>query len=343
MNFAGLKGRGGDILRKDIFIFSDGALKRENNTIKFYCDDKKRFLPVEDMNSIYAFGELDINKKLLELLSQKEILLHYFNYYGYYMGTFYPREHLNSGYMILRQATAYEDGQKRLQIAKSFVRGSMKNIRQVLKYYNSRGIGLSEEIDNVDMYMLGAESAGQVNELMGIEGNAREMYYSAFDKILGVEGFEFEKRTRRPPQNYLNTLISFGNSLMYTTVLGEIYKTHLDPRIGYLHTTNFRRFSLNLDVAEIFKPVIIDRIIFTLVKKKMITKKDFTKETEGLVLREKAKKAFVQAYDERLKQTIKVNGLDRNVSYKRLIRMELYKLEKHLMGEKAYSPFISRW
>lgn len=89
---------------------------------------------------------------------------------------------------------------------------------------------------------------------MAVEGNAREIYYSAFDIIVDNEDFAFAKRTRRPPQNRLNALISFGNSLLYVTVLGEIYRTHLDPRIGFLHATNFRRFSLNLDVAEIFKP-----------------------------------------------------------------------------------------
>lgn len=330
-------------MRKDIFIFSDGALKREQNTLKFYCDDTKRFLPVEDINSIYAFGEVDINKKLLELLSQKEILLHYFNYYGYYMGTFYPREHLNSGYMILKQATHYEDDAKRLDIAKRFVEGSLKNIRQVIKYYYTRGKQLQDELSMIEDHISDIGTAKDVGELMGIEGSAREDYYKAFDKILENKDFVFEKRTRRPPENSLNTLISFGNSLMYTIILGEIYKTHLDPRIGFLHSTNFRRFTLNLDVAEIFKPIIVDRIIFTLVSKKMVTKKDFAKETEGLILKDSARKVFVEQFDERLKQTINMPNLGRNVSYKGLIRMELYKLEKHLMGEKEYSPYISRW
>ena len=87
---------------------------------------------------------------------------------------------------------------------------------------------------------------------MAIEGNIRDIYYDGFDKIINDELFEFKRRTKRPPLNRLNSLISFGNSLLYTCVLREIYKTHLDPRIGYLHTTNNRRFTLNLDVAENF-------------------------------------------------------------------------------------------
>jgi len=157
-------------------------------------------------------------------------------------------------------------------------------------------------------------------------------------KILNLRG-----DSRRPPQNYLNTLISFGNSLLYVLILSEIYKTHLDPRIGYLHSTNFRRFTLNLDVSEIFKPIIIDRIIFSLIGRNMISTNDFEKDVEGIMLKEKGRKIFVQEFDKRLQTTINHRDLGRNVSYNRLIRMELYKLEKHLMGEYEYTPYVSRW
>ena len=118
----------------------------------------------------------------------------------------------------------------------------------------------------------------------------RETYYRAFDGILSNPDFIFDKRSRRPPKNNLNTLISFGNSILYTVVLSEIYKTHMDPRIGFLHATNFRRFSLNLDVAEIFKPIIIDRLIFTMVGTGMVTGKDFETESGGIILKDKSTK-----------------------------------------------------
>ncbi len=102
----------------------------------------------------------------------------------------------------------------------------------------------------------------------------------------------------------MNTLISFGNSIIYSTILSEIYRIHLDPRIGYLHTTNFRRFSLNLDIAEVFKPIIVDRVIFTLIGKKMISNKDFKKDGYGLLLKEPGRRVFVEELENRLKRTI---------------------------------------
>jgi CRISPR-associated protein Cas1 len=330
-------------MKKTIYIFSDGELKRKDNTLFFEGENGRKFIPVENTSEIMVFGEVSLNKRLLEFLTQSEIILHFFNHYGYYVGSYYPREHLNSGYMILRQAEHYNDESKRLYLAQKFVEGAYKNIRQVLKYYSNRGKDLEDVIYSIEKLGESVDSTSTINELMAIEGNIREYYYKAFDEIIQNPDFKFDFRSKRPPQNFLNTLISFGNSLMYTTTLSEIYKTHLDPRIGFLHATNFRRFSLNLDVSEIFKPIIVDRTIFTLLSKKMVTKEDFEEDAEGLLLKEKGKKVFVQEFEDKLATTIKHRTLSNNVSYRRLIRLELYKLEKHLIEEEQYKPFIAQW
>lgn len=330
-------------MKKTLYIFSNGELSRKDNTLSFETEAGRRYIPVEDTGEIMVFGEVNINKKLLEFLSQKEITLHYFSYHGYYMGSFYPREHLNSGYMTLRQAEHYLDGEKRMIIAKEFVRGAARNIRQVLKYYHGRDKDVGAKITAVENLLPSIEDCTDTTALMALEGNIRDHYYQAFDKIVENPDFTFQERSRRPPKNYLNTLISFGNSMIYTICLSEIYKTHLDPRIGYLHATNFRRFTLNLDVAEIFKPIIVDRVIFTLLGKRMVDKDDFEKGTDGIMMKEKARKCFVEEMDEKLKTTINHKDIGRPVSYRRLIRLELYKLEKHLMGEKDYQAFVARW
>ncbi len=330
-------------MQKTIYIFSDGALHRQGNTLCYITPEGKRFLPVEDIHEIMVFGEVECNKKLLEFLSQNEIMMHYFNHYSYYMGTFYPREHYNSGYVILKQAECYLDEERRLELARGFVRGALLNILQVLKYYSKRGVALSEAIERIETAETMIQEIPNIPELMALEGNVRETYYQAFDEILKNPDFTFEKRSRRPPKNNLNTLISFGNSLLYTIVLSEIYKTHMDPRIGFLHATNFRRFSLNLDVAEVFKPIIIDRLIFTMVGTGMVSGKDFEQESGGIVLKDKARKRFVEELDKRLRTTIRHRSVGRQVSYRRLIRMEIYKIEKHIMGEQEYKPFVSQW
>jgi len=331
-------------MKKTIYVFSDGEFHRKGNTLYFETKEgNKKYLPVENINEIMVMGEVNLNKRFLEFITQTEITLHFFNHYGYYIGSFYPREHYNSGYMILKQAEFYNDERKRTHLAKKFFNGAVENIEKVLNYYSNRGKKVGNFIKKIIELKTKVDNCNSIEEIMAIEGNIREYYYSSFDIILEDEDFVFERRSRRPPRNRLNTLISFGNSLLYVAVLSEIYKTHLDPRIGFLHTTNFRRFTLNLDVAEIFKPIIVDRIIFTLVNKKMIQQKHFEEKLGGLVLKEKGRQIFVEEFDNRLKTTIKHKNLGRNVSYRRLVRMELYKIEKHLIGEEEYKPFVSGW
>lgn len=330
-------------MKKSAYIFNNGELKRKDSTVLFESDGVKNYLPIEDITDIYVFGEVTVSKKFLEIASQKEILLHFFNYYEYYVGTYYPREHYNSGYMILKQAEYYSDFSKRFYLAKMFVYGASRNILSVLKYYHKRGKDLEKEISTIESLADRIDSVSEISELMAIEGNIRDIYYDGFDKIINDELFEFKRRTKRPPLNRLNSLISFGNSLLYTCVLSEIYKTHLDPRIGYLHTTNNRRFTLNLDVAEIFKPIIVDRTIFTLTGRKMLSEKHFEKKASGVILNDAGKKVFVSQFNEKLKTTLMHKSLGREVSYRRLIRMELYKLQKHFMGEENFSPYIASW
>lgn len=331
-------------MKETIYIFSNGRLKRKDNTLFFETEDgSKSFIPIENTKEIYAFGEVDLNAKILNFLSQKKMVLHYFNYYGYYAGSFYPREHYNSGFMILKQAEHYQDNEKRLFIAKKIIDGAAKNTLKIIKYYNRRDKDLEKPIEEIEKIYQSAMEQESIEQLMAFEGQIKQTYFRAFNTIIDNPEFQFESRTRRPPKDYINTLISFSNSVIYTQVLSEIYQTHLDPRIGYLHTTNFRRFTLNLDIAEIFKLVIGDRTIFSVLNKRVITEKDFDNKFDGIILKEAGKKKFLQHLEERLKQTIKHSGLKKNTSYRRLMRLELYKLEKHLMGEESYKPFVMDW
>ena len=330
-------------MKETVYLINSGELKRKNNTLYIVGEEEKQYIPINDIAELYIVGEVNVSKKALELCTKHQIVLHFYNYHEYYVGSYYPREHYNSGYMILKQAEHYLDENKRKRLAYSFIKGSANNILQVLKYYKSRGKAVEEIILDIQEYLIQLDEMESIEQMMAIEGNIRETYYQAFDIILESEVFSFDKRTKRLPQNRLNSLISFGNTLLYTCVLSEIYHTHLDPRIGYLHSTNNRRFTLNLDVAEIFKPILVDRLIFSLISKKMLSAKHFDIKPEGVLLNEEGKKIYIEKWNEKLKTTIKHKRLNRDISYRTLIRMELYKLQKHCIGEQEYEPYKSNW
>lgn len=330
-------------MKQTLYVNSHGTLQRDQNTLLLETEDgQKRYLPIEGVRELHIFGEVNLNKCVLEFLSQNQVIVHFYNYYGYYTGSYYPREHFNSGYMLLKQVEHYLDEPRRLDIARRIVQGALANLQHVARYYHNRQTDLSETLDALQSLRDAVTDCTTIESLMQVEGKAREAYYTLFDHVLQHPDFSFGKRTRRPPRNRLNALISFGNSLLYTTALSEIYQTHLDPRVGYLHTTNFRRFTLNLDIAEIFKPLLVDRTILTLIQKRQIRPEHFAEEMAGIYLNEEGRTIFLKAWEERLRSTFEHRRLKRHVSYRTAIRLDLYKLEKHLIGEKPFEPFKPR-
>lgn len=210
-----------------------------------------------------------------------------------------------------------------------------------LKYYDKRGKELADIIQRIETYAANIPSANAVDELMGIEGNIRQSYYEGFDLILN--DFEMGNRTKQPPLNEVNALISFGNMMCYSQCLRAIHQTQLNPTISYLHTPGERRYSLSLDISEIFKPILVDRVIFKVLNKREIQEKHFDKKLNKCVLNPSGKKIFVQAFEERLNETIQHRSLKRNVSYRHLMKLECYKLSKHLLNMEEYKPFKMWW
>jgi len=329
-------------MKRNYYIMKSGRLKRKQNTIYFENVDGKIPIPLNNISSIFAMGELDINSKLLIYLSQNKIPVHFFNYYGYYSGTYYPREYLNSGFLVVKQVEHYIDSEKRQVIADEFVETAVYNILKNLMHYKKNDKDVDLEIEKIKREAKSIRDTKNIPELMSIEGRVRETYYNCFNKILRP-GFEFEKRVKRPPDNMINALISFGNSLVYGTCLSEIYHTQLNPTISYLHEPGERRFSLSLDLSEVFKPVIADRIIFKLINNRMLKPEHFEEELNSCYLNDAGRRIFITEYDSKLKTTIQHKDLKRKVSYQRLMRLEAYKLVKHLIGEKEYSGLKMWW
>ena len=210
-----------------------------------------------------------------------------------------------------------------------------------LKYYNKRGRDVEAIIAKIEQYASVIDKTTAVDELMGLEGNIRMSYYEAFDLILN--DFEMGNRSKQPPSNEVNALISFGNMMCYSQCLRAIHQTQLNPTISYLHTPGERRYSLSLDISEIFKPLLVDRVIFKVLNKKELQEKHFDKKLNKCLLNESGKKIFVKAFEERLNETIQHRTLNRSVSYKHLIKLECYKLSKHLLGMEEYKPFKMWW
>jgi CRISPR-associated protein Cas1 len=360
-------------MKRPYYIFRSGRLRRKDNTVFFepqiaesqppphslpeedvlvempddgdsaaFDAQGRRMVPIDDIDAFCVFGEITFNSRFLHFLSQQNIPLHVFNYYGFYSGSYYPREYLHSGFLLVQQVEHYRAHSKRLVLAQKFVEAAAANILKNLRYYNNRDVNVQEQINQIEHYAAAVPSSTDIPTLMGVEGNIRQHYYRAFPAIL-KEQYDFEHRVKHPPDNALNALISFANSMVYTACLSEIYRTQLSPLVSFLHEPGERRFSLALDMAEIFKPLLADRIIFKMLNQKMLTHKDFDQALNYCYLKSEARKTFVKEFDDKLLTTIEHRKLKRKVSYRRLVRLECYKLIKHLTGAEEYEPFKIWW
>jgi len=302
----------------------------------------RKIIPVEDVSELYLFGEVSLNTKLLNFLGRLQIPVHVFNYHGFYTGSFYPREGNVSGEVLIRQVQHSTDPARRLAIARELVQGAYQNLHRNLAYYRNRGRPVEDAIAAMEAEAAGIERAPDIGALMGIEGRIRNSYYQAFNEILRLET-PFAGRVKRPPDNLVNALLSFGNSLLYAAVLSQIYWTPLNPTVSFLHAPGSRRFSLALDISEIFKPLIVDKLVFRLINTGMISEKHLFARVNYAYLDETGRKLVVREFEERLRTTVRHRRLGRNVSYRGLIRIECYKLVKHLLGIEPYRALRAWW
>ena len=325
---------------KTRYVFSMGEIKRKDNSIAFKNEKGWNYIPIESVREIYFFNEVSLNSKFLDFISKAGITLHFFNYYGHYSGTFYPKEYLVSGNLTIKQSLAYVNN--RLVIAKAIVKAISRNIYEILYHYYRHGSSeLKSFLDylRVDVdKMLKKEL--NIKQLLFIEGQIWYEFYSSFKYFLPKD-FILNKRVKRPPDNPMNALISFGNTLLYTKTITAIYHTHLNQSISYLHEPREARFSLSLDLSEAFKPIIVFRTIFDLVnRKKMKVSKHFEKKFNYALLNESGKKIFIEAFENRINEKFKHPKLKRLISYNSAIKLDGYKLIKFLIENREFMPFL---
>ena len=321
-------------------LINEGILTKRDFNILFEGGEGKRYIPVETTDALFIYSNVILTGGFLEFVNQARLNVFVIDKYGEKVGSFVPQNNRRNIKMELKQLRMYDSETKRLAMARKLEIAGISNIRANLRYYERRKESkeLQENVDVMSAYIKQLNEAKSINELMLIEAQTRQKYYQCFNYILDNKDFNFEKRTRRPPQDPINAMISFGNTLLYQRIANEINRTSLDIRIGIVHAAGSRPESLNLDLADLFKPILVDRAIFTLINRKMISGSDFIEvENNGIYLSKSGKKAFIKEFENKIYQKVKIDGIDRTYDY--VIKREIQNLKREIETGEAYKPY----
>ena len=332
---------GVQLIDRNYHLVNDGIITKKDYTLLFDNDDGKKYIPVETTDSITIYSNVILAGDVLKYLSRKNIYLTFVDRYGEVVGYFHSPGSSSRSRTMMKQAAVYLDEKQRLSIAKSMEIAFVHNMNANLKYYGRRT--KSEKIRKMTESFLDVRDeingANEVGKLMLIEARCRQEYYTLMNEIIKTPGYEFTVRTRRPPRDPLNAMLSFGNTLLYNRIAMEINKTSLDIRIGIVHSTTNRSQSLNLDVADLFKPILVDRTIFTLINRRVLDlNRDFITNEDGSVyLSTIGKRIFISEFNNKLYQKLTENG--RSISYDTKIKQEIQKLYRFFVKGEKYKPY----
>ncbi|MCR4938726.1 MAG: CRISPR-associated endonuclease Cas1 [Treponemataceae bacterium] len=329
-------------VNEEYHILKGGILNKKDFSLLFENPDEKHHIPVEATEQINIYNDIILPGNVIRTLFNQKIRLCIYDKYGNLTGTFIPESYYRDSKTVLAQCNEYSNLEKRIKSAKILEIAAIHNIRANLRYYKKQNKDLTAYINELSLEIQKIKACKTIEHVLLIEGRCRKSYYEAFNTILQKPDFYFEKRTKQPPEDCINALISFGNTLLYNRIQQIIWKTSLDSRIGILHAANKRHYSLNLDFADLFKPVITDRIIFTLINKGQLQKDMFVKHAkEGIpnsvYLSDEGKKMFIQAFDEKLKSRLTVK--QKSLTYLQLIEAEVHAYLDHLLQNNEYKPY----
>lgn len=318
-----------------LFISKEAQLKQHENTLQIRLGEQVRSLPIEKLSHIVLLSESRLNSRLLGLCGKYGVRLSVFDYYGYFKGAFEPYDHNPAGKVKLKQAELLLDDARRMAVAREVVRGAAHNMLANLRYYQYRGNEtLKQPIAAMQKLIGSIPKANDTSTLMGIEGQLHQYYYAAWPEI--HTELAFGKRVRRPPNNPINCLLSFLNQLVYTVVRHEISKTHLEETFSLLHAPGYGRASLSLDLAEPFKPILTDMLIFRMVQRRMLDNSWFEQHDNVCLLTEVGRKHVAEQFSLRLEERYQER------TFRNWIYREALSLEREVLGVSEYEAFKRR-
>lgn len=329
---------------------ADAHLGKDGENVVVRVEDEIRFrVPIHNLESIVTFGYTGASPALMHLCAERGVAVSFLSQSGRLWGKLASP---TSGNVLLRkkQYAVSDNESDNLKLARTFVIGKLANCRSVLRRF-LRDHGSSGEhgkilqaVASLTRRLESIPKVESVNQLRGIEGDGARTYYSVFNQLIleASPGFEFKGRSRRPPKDPVNALLSFLYTLLTHDCVAALETVGLDPQVGFLHRIRPGRPSLALDLVEELRPYLADRLTLTLINNRQITAKDFiAKESGGVLMTDEGRKKVIDAWQKRKQQSITHPFLRERFEVGLLPYAQAMLLARHLRGDlEAYPPYL---
>lgn len=313
-----------------VYVTKQGTvLQKDGGRIVVWDTDEEEELtsyPMSKVDTINVFGGVNFTTPLIAATNEEEITINYFSYNGKYRGSFIPQRNTIAAVRRAQYGLSYSE---ELDIAIAIVQGKIRNQRTLLSRKGVTGTDVLKDLS------VRAENAETKDDLRGTEGEAAERYFDRLDETL-VSGWTFEKRTTRPPEDHINSLLSLTYVFMKNEVLGALRQFNLDPYLGVLHADRHGRPSLALDLMEEFRPIFCDALVMRLINRGTITHEDFNKDNR---LADDSFKTYLSKFDEFMQEEFVHPYFDYTVTRRKAVRQQAILLRKVITGElDEYHP-----
>ena len=276
--------------------------------------------PKEKLDTINVFGGVNFSTPFVAEANEHGIVLNYFTQNGKYRGSFVPEKNTIAE---VRRAQYALSADAELDVARAMIRGKIRNQRTLLSRKGVTGTDILKDLG------IRIENTQTKDDLRGTEGEAAERYFDRLDETL-IDGWTFEKRTKRPPEDHINSLLSLTYVFMKNEVLSALRQYNLDPFLGVLHADRHGRPSLALDLQEEFRPIFCDALVTRLINRGTITHDDFNKDNR---LSDDAFKTYLSKFDEFMQEEFTHPHFEYTVTRRKAVRQQAILLRKAITGE----------
>ncbi|MFQ5859059.1 MAG: type I-D CRISPR-associated endonuclease Cas1d [Anaerolineae bacterium] len=313
---------------------------------------RKQRIPLMKIDQVVVQGDATITSPALRALLEQRVDVCFLTYHGRFVGRLTPAYSKNS-LIRIEQHRAHNDIVRRSKLAARFVAGKLSNMRTLLLRYNRKlnDRAIANAADSIhgvvnQVQALQNNSVDEVEDrmgtLLGLEGAGTAFYFGVFDRL--VQGdVAFNGRSKRPPTDPVNALLSYAYTLLMHQVSSAISLVGFEPYVGFLHTSQYGRPALALDLMEEFRPLIADSVALTLINNSMLKAKDFNEELGAYRLTDRGRRIFLTKFEDRMQTTIRHPVFKYKATYKKCLELQVRLLAKYLTGEiPEYVPFLVR-